>query len=85
LYKKKIEGNTVHSHFYVFLLCERTPNDLAIILQAYERLGMHEEAKAAALQADNNGDELFSRLKFTLGQNALIDTLRDRFSSQGTY
>ncbi|KAM0858443.1 hypothetical protein ACQ4PT_047830 [Festuca glaucescens] len=53
--------------------------------EAYERLGMHEEAKAAALQADNNGDELFSRLKFTLGQNALIDTLRDRFSSQGTY
>jgi hypothetical protein len=43
---------------------------------------MDKEAEEAALQAANNGDELFNRLKFTLGQNALIDTLRDRLSFQ---
>ena len=55
-----------------------------VLLQAYARLNMTEEAKKAASEA-NNGDELFGRLKSTLAQNTLIDTLRDRLSFQGTY
>ncbi|VAH62504.1 unnamed protein product [Triticum turgidum subsp. durum] len=52
--------------------------------EAYARLNMTEEAKKAASEA-NNGEELFGRLKSTLAQNTLIDTLRDRLSFQGTY
>ncbi|KAI4999587.1 hypothetical protein ZWY2020_004176 [Hordeum vulgare] len=52
--------------------------------EAYARLNMTDEAEKAASEA-NNGDELFGRLKSTLAQNTLIDTLRDRLSFQGTY
>jgi len=52
--------------------------------EAYARLNMTDESEKAASEA-NNGDELFGRLKSTLAQNTLIDTLRDRLSFQGTY
>ncbi|CAM0882021.1 unnamed protein product [Alopecurus aequalis] len=73
-------GQKTEAQKYILKLTDQAEKS-----EAYTRLGMNDEAKAAALQAANNGDELFGRLKFTLGQNALIDTLRDKLSFQGTY
>ncbi|CAO2170922.1 unnamed protein product [Urochloa humidicola] len=52
--------------------------------EAYARMGMAQEAQQAASQAKDS-DELFGRLKFTLTQASIIDTLRDRLSFQGPY
>lgn len=54
-----------------------------ILLQAYQRLGMSNEASLAAAQTKDS--EILGRLKSTFGQSsgALFDTLRDRLSLPG--